>query len=78
VPAGLVCCSLNQAANFQIDTYSNPIPEGTIMVHSVMGYYLGLLQGGRRMKGGGMVFWKSTLMLNKSAPRCSFRDLRSD
>lgn len=60
VPAGLVCCSLNRAANFQIDTYSNPIPEGAIMVHSVMGYYLGLLQGGKRMKGGGTFLEKHT------------------
>lgn len=79
VPAGLVCCSLNQAANFQIDTYSNPIPEGAIMVHSVMGYYLGLLQGGRRRKGGGRGFFgKACWFWNKSALRCSFPNLQSD
>lgn len=80
--AGLVCCSLNQAANFQIDTYSNPIPEGAIMVHSVMGYYLGLLHGGRRtrMKGGRRMLEHISIrmLLPQSAKRLAcFRALHS-
>lgn len=57
LPAGLVRCSLNRAANFQIDTYSNPIPEGAIMVQLLTALWAVIWacwgRGGMRAKGGG-------------------------